>query len=42
MDDDFAPEHKVPSGLITTIQFDVSTGEDIVKYILDLVSILAL
>lgn len=41
-DDDVSHEHKVPSGLITAIKFDVLTGRDIVKYILDLISLSAL
>lgn len=31
----------MPSGVITAIKFDVLTGEDIVKYILDVISISA-
>lgn len=37
MDDDI----KVPSGVIKAIKFDVLDEEDIVKYILDLISISA-
>lgn len=38
-DEDLATVHKVPSALIKAIKFEVLTGEDIVKYILVLISI---
>lgn len=38
-EEDLATEHKVPSGLIKAIKFDVLSGEDIVKYTLVLISI---
>jgi hypothetical protein len=41
-DHDLTTEHNVPSGRIKAIKFDVLTGEDIVKYILNLISISAL
>lgn len=41
MDDDLFQRNKTPSGVIKAIKFDVLTEEDIVKYILDLISISA-